>query len=368
MYGESWRLSILDRYIMKKYFLTFFFTLMLLSIIAVVFDVSERIEKFISKDLGFIEVTRDYYLNFIPWINSLLFPLYSLITVIFFTSRLADQTEIISMLGSGMSYKRFLRPFLMSAACITLLHLGANHLVIPKGNKTMREFENKYIKASNVYSKDRNVHLFVEPGVEAFLTSFNVADSSGQGFQLRKYQGSRVVEIFTAKTIRWKEKPDIWTIKDYEIRRFQDSAEIFERHAGQSLDSSLNLLVSDFVITKNLKEMMTTPELNDFIQRENLKGSGITRAYVVEKHRRTADPFTSLILSFIGVCIASRKVRGGMGLHLAIGVIIGVVFIFLSKLSLTIANTDVFSIGLSVWVPNLIFMGVGYYTFKLAQK
>lgn len=361
-------LTILDRYILKKYFFTFFFTMVTLSAVAVVFDISERIEKFLSKDLGFWEVTRDYYLNFIPWINSLLFPMYSLITVIFFTSRMADQTEIIPMLGSGMSFRRLLRPFMIASGLVTLLHLGGNHLVVPKGNKTLREFENKYIKQSNVVSKDRNVHLFVEPGVEAFVVSFSVSDSSGQQFQLRKYDSSRITQVLTAKSIRWKSEPDVWTLRDYEIRTLRDTTEDFEVHHGEALDSSLNLLVSDFVITRNQKDMMTTPELSRFIDRELVKGSGITKGYEVEMHRRTADPFTSMILSFIGACIASRKVRGGMGLHLAMGVILGVVFIFLSKLSITIANNDAFSPFAAVWLPNLTFSLVGWYTYRLAQK
>jgi len=368
MLGRNIKLSIIDRYIIGKYFTTFFFTMLLLTVVAVVFDVSERIEKFLSKDLGFWEVANQYYFNFIPWINSLLFPLYSLVTVIFFTSRMADQTEIIPMFGSGMSFKRFLRPFMIASLTITLIHLGANHLLVPRGNRILREFENKYIKQSNVYTKDRNVHLFVEPGVEAFVVSFSVNDSSGQQFQLRKYDSSKITQILTAKTIKWKAEPDIWTIRDYEIRTMLDTMEKFEIFTGKELDTSLNLLVSDFVITKNLKDMMATPDLSRFIDRELIKGSGITRAYEVEKHRRTADPFTSLILSLIGACIASRKVRGGLGLHLAVGVIMGVVFIFLSKLSITIANSDIFSPLISVWIPNILFSGVAFYTYQRAQK
>ncbi len=361
-------LSILDKYILRKYVSTFIFTMAILSLIAVVFDVSERIEKFISKDLGWWHVARDYYFNFIPWINSLLFPLYSLITVIFFTSRMADQTEIIPIFSSGISYRRFLRPFIIAASFFTLVHLVGNHIVVPRGNKILKDFENTYIKTSNIYSKDRNVHLFVEPQVEAFIYLFNVSDSSGSNFQLRKLEGSRVVQILTARTIRWKGPPHIWTLGDYEIRTLEDSTEKFNVYQGKFVDTSLNLLVSDFVILKNRKEMMRTPELSEFIDREKEKGSGITGPYEVEKHRRTADPFTSLILAIIGTCIASRKVRGGLGLHLAVGVILGVVFIFLSKLSLTFANNEVIPPLLAVWIPNIIFSFVAFYTYKIAQK
>ncbi len=362
------KLSILDRYIIGKYVTTFLFTLILLSVVAVVFDLAERIEKFISKNIGFWEITRDYYFNFIPWINSLLFPLYALITVIFFTARMADQTEIIPMLSAGISFKRILKPFVLAASLFTLIHLIGNHIVVPRGNKTLKNFENKYIKSGNIYQKDKNVHIYVAPNVEAFIHYFQVYDSSGTDFQLRKYEDTKVVQILTARQIKWKSLPHIWEISDYEIRTFIDSSETFEVFRGEKLDSSINLQVSDFVILTNKKDMMPTAELNQFIIREQEKGSGITRLYEVEKHRRTADPFTTLILSIIGACIATRKVRGGLGLHLAFGIILGVVFIFLSKLSLTFANNEIMPPIVAVWIPNFVFSFVALYLYNKAQK
>lgn len=362
------KLSILDRYIIGKYVTTFLFTLILLSVVAVVFDLAERIEKFISKNIGFWEITRDYYFNFIPWINSLLFPLYALITVIFFTARMADQTEIIPMLSAGISFKRILKPFVLAASLFTLIHLIGNHIVVPRGNKTLKNFENKYIKSGNIYQKDKNVHIYVAPNVEAFIHYFQVYDSSGTDFQLRKYEDTKVVQLLTARQIKWKSLPHIWEISDYEIRTFIDSSETFEVFRGEKLDSSINLQVSDFVILTNKKDMMPTAELNQFIIREQEKGSGITRLYEVEKHRRTADPFTTLILSIIGACIATRKVRGGLGLHLAFGIILGVVFIFLSKLSLTFANNEIMPPIVAVWIPNFVFSFVALYLYNKAQK
>jgi len=353
---------------MKQYFVTFLFTLSLLSIIAVVFDVSERIEKFISKNVGWWEVTRDYYFNFIPWINSLLFPLYALITVIFFTSRLAEKTEIIPMLGSGMSYSRLLRPFMLSASFFTIIHLLADHIIVPNGNKIMSAFENKYIKQGNLIRKDRFIHYFVAPGIEAYINTFNTYDSSGTGFQLKKFEDSKIVEMLSAKNVRFLGQSEKWRLSDYEIRSWKKDAERFELYNGQTMDTTLNLDVSDFIIYKNDKDRMPSLELSNFIDRERKKGSGITRRYEVEFHRRTADPFTTLILSFIGVCVASRKVRGGLGLHLAAGVILGVIFIFLSKLSLTFANNEVFNPFIAIWSPNIIFILLSIYLFNSAQK
>ncbi|MEO6189411.1 MAG: LptF/LptG family permease [Saprospiraceae bacterium] len=366
---EFFKLSIIDKYIIKQYITTFLFTLGLLSIIAVVFDVSERIEKFISKNIGLWEVIRDYYLNFIPWINSLLFPLYALITVIFFTSRLAEKTELIPMFSSGMSYTRFLKPFMLSALLFTIIHLYADHILVPNGNKVFSAFDNKYLKANPLIRKDRFIHYFVAPGIEAYMNTFNSYDSSGTGFQLMKIENSKLTEVLNANSIRYNISNNKWTIKDYEIRRWDiNQGEKFEYYANQSMDTALNLEVSDFVMFKNDKDQMSTAELSQYIEKEKTKGSGITRIYEVEKHRRTADPITTFIMSFIGVCIASRKVRGGLGLHLAAGIILGVVYIFLSKLSLTFASSEMFNPILAIWMPNIIFSFLGLYLYKLAQK
>ena len=178
----------------------------------------------------------------------------------------------------------------------------------------------------------------------------------------------KIVQILKARTIKWKAEPSIWALNDYEIRSFADSSESLIIKAGESMDSLINLFPSDFVYVSNQKDMMTTPELNKFIEKELEKGSGVTKAYEVEKHRRTADPFTTLILSFIGVSIASRKVRGGMGLHLGLGVVIGVIFIFLSKMSLTFATAELMPSILAIWIPNLIFILIGSYLYKNAQQ
>ncbi len=360
--------KIIDRYIIRKYVLTFLFILLLFSLVSVVFDLSEKIEKFLSKDLSTWYIIKEYYFNFLPWIHSLLFPLYALITVTFFTSRMAGQTEIIPMLSAGMSFNRLLWPFLFSGAIFTGIHLVGNHYFIPKSNKSLRTFDNTYIRPGNIKSRDRNVHLFVSKDVAAFLRHYQKSDSSGLDFQMEQYEGEKILKILKAKTIKWKSEPNIWTIKDYEIRTIADSSEKIEVFANQQIDSAINLYPTDFVFVSNEKEMLTTTELKQFIQKETEKGSGITKAYEIELYRRTADPFTTLILTFIGTCIASRKVRGGLGLHLAAGVVLGVIFIFLSKMSLAFASNEVLPTALAIWIPNLIFFGIGLYLLKKAQK
>ncbi len=361
-------IPVIDRYIIGKYVKTFLFVMMLFSLVSVVFDLSERIEKFLSKDLTVWFIIKEYYFNFIPWINSLLFPLYSLITVIFFTSRMAGQTEIIPMLTAGISFKRILRPFLISGALFTGIHLAGNHFFIPRSNKTLREFDNKYIKPGNIKTRDRNIHLFVAPDVAAFIRYYQNADSSGIDFQMERFEKEKIVQILKARNIKWKAEPNTWTLRDYEIRTLGDSSETLLIKRGEQIDSSIHLLPSDFIFISNQKDMMTTAELQKFIKRETQKGSGITRSFEVEMQRRTADPFTTLILSFIGACVASRKVRGGMGLHLAAGVIIGVSYIFLSKMSQVFATNEMMPAIVAVWIPNLIFLLLGFFLLKKAQQ
>ncbi|MBK8954236.1 MAG: LptF/LptG family permease [Saprospiraceae bacterium] len=359
---------IIDRYIIRKYVTTFLFIVLLFSLVSVVFDLSEKIEKFLSKDLSAWYIIKTYYFNFIPWIHSLLFPLYSLITVTFFTSRMASQTEIIPILSAGISFNRLLWPFLFSGALFTSIHLAGNHYFIPQSNKVLRTFDNTYIKPGNIKNRDRNVHLFVAPEVTAFLRHYQNSDSSGIDFQMEKFNGEKIEMIFKAKSIRWKAEPNIWTLKDYEIRTISDSSETLEIQTGKQIDSAIHLSPADFVFISNEKDMLTTHEIKEFIDRETKKGSGITKAYEIELYRRTADPFTTLILSFIGACIASRKVRGGLGLHLAAGVVLGVIFIFLSKMSLTFASNEVLPTVVALWIPNLIFLAVGFLLLRKAQK
>lgn len=229
---EFLSLKIYDWYIIKKYLSTFLFTMGLLSIIAVVFDVSERIEKFISKNIPATEIIRDYYLNFVPWINSLLFPLYALITVIFFTARLAEKTEIIPLFSSGMSYTRFLRPFIISSIFFAIIHLFLNHILVPKGNMILGKFENKYIKTSNLVRKDRNIHFIVQQGVEVYINAFNSYDSSGVGFQLSKIEDSKLVSILIANRFRFDSISNKWSLTDYQIRTWNQDQEKFEVYEG----------------------------------------------------------------------------------------------------------------------------------------
>jgi lipopolysaccharide export system permease protein len=361
-------LKKIDRYIIKKYLGTFLFTIVLFTMIAVIFDFSDRVQKFIEYDLSADQIINEYYINFIPWINSILFPIYALIAVVFVTSRLANNSEIIAILSAGVSFKRILLPYLISALAIVGVHLVGNHHFIPNSNKVLKEFENKYIFKKNVKNKNKNVHIFTSPESKIFVRYYRSKDTTGVDFRLEEFEDNKLVSLLKASSIEWIEEPDRWKLKDYIIREFDGEKESIVIGKGESLDTALNFSPQDFVYYTNQKEMMTTKELNEFIIIQEEKGAGGKRTYEVEKHRRTADPFTVLILTIIGVAVGGRKVRGGMGLHLAMAVVIGAVYIFFTKVSITFTMNHNVAPLLGVWIPNIIFAGLAAYLVKIAQK
>jgi lipopolysaccharide export system permease protein len=361
-------LSIFDRYIIRKYLSTFFFTALLFSIIAITINFSEHIEKFVDQPVTKKEIFFDYYLNFIPYINGLLWPIFSLIAVIFFTSRMARNTEVVAMLNAGMSYSRFLRPYLLAAFFLSGIYLLGNHFFFPRGNKTMMKFENKYVFPNNYRVKSSNIHLFIGPESKVFISNYHTHDSTGTGFRLEQYHDLHLTYLLQAKSFQYLAGEKKWRLKDYTIRTWVNGKEYYYSGGQENLDTAIALYPSDFVYYTNDKEMMTSTELNRFIQYEKERGLGASRIMRSEYHRRWAEPFTIVILTVIGASIASRKQRGGMGLNLAFGVWIGAMFVFLSKFALTFSTNLHLNPMLSMWLPNLIFGSLALYLLRRAQK
>jgi lipopolysaccharide export system permease protein len=358
----------LDRYIIKKYLATFFFTVLIFSIIAAIIDLSDKIEDYVEEDVTIREIIFDYTVNFMLYINGLLLPLYALIAVVFFTSRMAYSSEIISIFNAGVSFNRLLRPYMIAALAITGLHLLANHFLIPTGNKTRIEFEHKYIYKHNDQGKKRDVHIFIAPDTKVYISRYRKADSTANNLRLEKFKDNELVEFLKAKEAKWKGPPDKWELIDYERRSFNGTRETLETGKGSSLDTTISITPGDFVRYLEEKDMMVTPALQKFINIEKERGVGNAKPFEVEIHRRTAEPVTILILTLIGVAVAARKVRGGMGLHLAVGVGIGAIFIFLSKFSATFATNESLPAVLGVWIPNIFFFVVALVLMARAQK
>jgi lipopolysaccharide export system permease protein len=336
--------------------------------IAIVIDFSEKVEEFIVKPVTTQEIIIDYYLNFMLWINGLLWPLFVLIAVIFFTSRLAGNSEIISILNAGVSFNRMMRPYLIAGGVIALFHFVGNHFLIPRGNKIRLDFEHSYVWQDSDKGKTRDVHMFLGPGEKAYVRYYRKKDTTLVDFRLERFEDNELKEVLKARSVEWVGEPNKWALRGYEIRTFDGMHETYERGDGKTMDTTLNLHPSDFVRYTNQKEMLTTPELYQFIEKEKERGLANTRVYQIEIYRRTADPVSIIILTIIGMAVASRKVRGGMGLHLALGIALSAIFIFLSRLSVTFAISEEMPSLLGVWLPNLVFAGVAFVMVRVAQK
>jgi len=361
-------LKKLDIYIIKKYLATFFFTVLIFSLIAAIIDLSDKIEDYVEEDVTIREIIFDYTVNFMLYINGLLLPLYALIAVVFFTSRMAYSSEIISIFNAGVSFTRLLRPYMIAALFITGLHLTANHILIPNGNKSRIDFEHKYIYKHNDKGKKRDVHIFIAPDTKVYVYRYKKSDSTATNLRLEKFKDNELVEFLKAEKAQWKGPPNKWRLSNYERRVFDGTREVLETVKEGSLDTTINITPGDFVRYLEEKDMMVTSVLQEFIDVEKQRGVGNAKPFEVEIHRRTAEPITILILTLIGVAVAARKVRGGMGFHLALGVAIGAIFIFLSKFSVTFATNESLPAILGVWLPNIFFLFVALFLVFKAQK
>lgn len=360
----------LDRYIFGKYIRTFLFAAMLFTAVAMIFDFSEKVDDILEHSIPVSEVLFKHYLNYIPYINGQLWPLYAMISVIFFTSRMAYNSEIISILNAGVSFRRLLWPYLMAGLLLGGIYLFANHVIIPIGNKGRLDFEYAYISGSSDKSRMRNVHMFVEPNTKIYAGQYSKRDTAiTRGFQLERFnEQNELVYLLKARKAEFLKPPNHWRFIDYEIRTFDGLEEDFIIGRNKKLDTILNLKHQDFIYYKNQKQGLTTRELLQSIKRDRERGLSDTLAYEIEVHKRSSEPFTVLILTIIGVSVASRKVRGGMGLHLALGIGIGATYILLSKFSITFAANDAINPLLGVWIPNLFFTAVAIYLLANAQK
>ncbi|TVR76328.1 MAG: YjgP/YjgQ family permease [Saprospirales bacterium] len=363
------RVKKIDRYLIRKYLATFFFTCLLFSIIALVIEISQKLENLLQTDVGMVRIFTDYLLHFIPWINGLLWPLFALISVVFFTSRLARDTEFIAMLSTGVSLRRLLMPYMVAAIFISGAHWVLSHYIIPISSDQRLTFEYTYIRPDRVEGRTQDVHFFLNPEQKIYIRFYSRSDTLCRDVRIETFDEERnLVEVLKARTMRMLEAPDKWRINDFEIRVLEEGRQTYSIHRGEYIDTVLNLLPDDFTTFRKDREMMTSPQLLAFLEREESKGVGRSPLVVAEYYRRTADPFSILILTLIGFSLASRKVRGGVGIHLAAGVVLGAMFVFISKFSITYATAPGSNTLLAIWLPNIIFSAIAVYLFVKAQK
>lgn len=362
-------LKRIDTYLIAKFLGTYFFAIVLIISIAVVFDYNENIDKFTQSGAPWQEIIFDYYLNFIPFYANLFSALFVFISVIFFTSKLADNSEIIAMISTGMSFGRLMRPYMISATVIALLTFYLGSEVIPQGSATRLAFENTYKRKKKNATYADYVQLQVDTGVIAFIEHFDGPTKTGYHFQLDKFENKKLISHLTAPTIVYDSISDErfhWKIMNPTIRDMRGMREKITHLS--SVDSVIIMEPSDFLFTRNLQETMTNKELVEYIERIRIRGNGNLKAFQVEYYKRFADPFAAFIMTIIGASLSSRKRKGGMGFSLGIGLVLSVTFIFFQGISSTFAINDNFPPLLAVWLPNILFAGIAYYLYRRAPR
>jgi lipopolysaccharide export system permease protein len=337
----------------------------LIILIVVVFDISEKIDDFIGKEAPFKAIVVDYYFNFIPYFVNLFSPLFTFITVILFTSKMATRTEIVAILSSGVSYTRLLFPYMLSAVVIAVLSLYMNNFVIPHATKKRIQFEDQYIR-NEFHNRDRNIHKQILPGNYIYLESYSTETNTGYKFSIEKFNNGQLDYKLMAESITWDSLKNDWTIHNYYVREIKGMEEKITK--GVKLDTVLGFTPQEFGRKDNTVETMDYNELNEYIKTEHMKGSDNIEFYEIEKYRRISFPFATFILTLIGVSIASRKVRGGIGMHIGLGIFISFTFIMFMQVSTTFAASGLVSPLIAVWIPNFIFTFLALYLLRVAQK
>ena len=361
-------LKRLDRYIIAKFIGTYIFSIALIISISIVFDVNENLAKFSNYHAPLRAIVFDYYANFIPYFANIFSPLFVFIAVIFFTSKLAGNSEIIAMLACGMSFKRLLRPYLFSAFLIAVLNFYLGSYVIPKGNIIRQNFESQYKNKKKITTAN-NVQLQVDKGVIAYIQQYDDRTKTGYGFSLDKFENKKLVSHMTANTIQYDTISDSryhWRCSNYKIRNLKGMREHIK--SGASIDTTIIMEPMDLVFSKGQQETFTSPELLRYISKQQDRGSGNVVQYQVEYHKRIATCFASFILTIIGASLSSRKRKGGMGLYLGIGLALSFAYILLQTVSATFAINASTPPMLAAWIPNLLYFFIAYYCYKKAPN
>ena len=361
-------LNRLDRYIIAKFIGTYIYSIILIISIAIVFDINENLSKFSTYGAPLKAIAFDYYANFVPYFANLFSPLFVFIAVIFFTSKLAGNSEIIAMLAAGVSFKRLMRPYYLSAALIALVNYYLGAYIIPHGNIIRQEFEAKY-KNSDKITSASNVQLMVGPGVIAYIQQYDDNTKSGYGFSLDKFEKKKLVSHMTASTIRYDTISDDrfhWKAQNYKIRTLKGLRE--EIKSGAIIDTVIHMEPMDLVFSKGQQETLTSDELRQYISKQTERGSSNVVQYEVEFHKRIATSFASFILTIIGASLSSRKRKGGMGVSLGIGLGLSFSYILLQTISSTFAiNADTPPI-LAAWIPNILYAIIAYFCYRQAPN
>lgn len=358
----------LDRYIISKFIGTYIYSIILIISISIVFDFNENLNKFTTNHAPWRAIIVDYYANFVPYFANLFSPLFVFIAVIFFTSKLAGNSEIIAMLAAGTSFRRLLRPYMVSAAIIAILNFYLGAYVIPHGNVVRYNFETQYKNKRRVTTAS-NVQLQVGPGVIAYLQQYDNNSRRGYGFSLDKFEDKKLVSHMTANVIQYDTISDSryhWKAINYKIRTLKGLREHIE--SGNEIDTLIMMEPMDLIYSKGQQETFTSPELLRYISKQQERGSQNVVQYEVEYHKRIATSFASFILTIIGASLSARKRKGGMGLALGLGLALSFSYILLQTVSATFAINAGMPAILAAWIPNLIYIVIAYFCYRQAPN
>jgi lipopolysaccharide export system permease protein len=373
-YGEkTWKqimkkpdLRVLDRYIVKKYLGTFVVAIALIMTIAVIFDFSEKIDDFLAKEAPAKAIIFDYYLNFIPFFATLFSPLFTFISVIYFTSRMAYNTEIIAILSSGVSFRRLMLPYFYSSLLIAIVTFLLTNFVIPHSNLIRTNFEDVYYKPRPRYSaKDK--HLQVYPNVYAYMETYTTSSQVGRNFTLERFSEDGELESkLSSYYVKWDSTINKWAARNYTIRDIVDGKEYLR--SGLRIDTALIITPDDFARRATFVETMNYRQLHDEIELLRLQGSEEVKLLLNENHKRISNPFSIFILTLIGVSVSSRKARGGIGVQIGFGLALSFIYIFLMQFATQFSLKGNLDPMLAMWIPNLLFLVVGIFLYKSAPK
>lgn len=357
------RLGILDRYILRNFLGTFFFALLLLLLIIIIFDINEKFDAFLKAPVH--ETVFVYFLNFIPSIANQFAALFTFIAVIFFTSKLAGNSEIIAMLSTGMSFRRLLRPYMIGATFIAAFTFVLSAYIIPPANVKRIEYTNKYVKNKRV-DYGSNIMLMVAPDQIAYIARYDNITKTGARFTMESFDsGNKLKSRLTAQSLKWDTLYN-WKVQDYVIRDFDGGREMIR--SGVSLDTIIPFEPRDFLISENDHEKLTTPELHEYIERQRNRGVGNIQNFEIEYHRRFAGIAAAYILTVIGMALSSRKVKGGMGLNIGIGLLLAFSYILFMTITQSFAASDLTSPMVAMWIPNLVYLVIAVMLYLRASR
>lgn len=355
-------LSLLDMYIIKKFLGTYIFAIILILAITIVFDINEKLDAFMEAPLK--ATIFDYFLNFLPYFANQFSPLFVFIAVIFFTSKLADNSEIIAMLSSGMSFRRLLRPYLISAAVIAMATYLLSAYIIPPANVKRIAYTNTYVKNRRVDYGD-NIMMQVAPGQIAYMSRYDNTTKTGYRFSLDLFKDKKLVSRMQAQSIKW-DTLYRWQVRDYVIRDFKENREEIQR--GYKLDTVIPFEPRDFLISRNDQETLSTPQLRQYIDRQKQRGVANIQAFEIEYHKRYAMCAAAFILTVIGMSLSSKKVKGGMGVNIGIGLLLSFSYILFMTVTSSFAVSGMTSPMVAMWIPNIIYAIIALLLYLKASR